>query len=147
MPSDPGVILRPAGVTDRGAAVPYLVRTGNMALSSGPSRTLRLVYSPTAGAETLTLNLHFNNSSAARANAIVARGDGGFNAVQGGGCTLNLAAGRSDLGTSNGMAQARFSGSVDDRSSGSDRHVAFALSGSQTAYRVTVHALAAEGVE
>jgi hypothetical protein len=145
-----GGLLKPhAGpdVTSAGAtaAIAYDFRTGPMTLANeGGDRSVGICYSPTA--ETLSLSLHYNNSSTARANAIASNRGDGF--VAGGtAATLNMAADRSALGTATGHASARYSGRVDEQSAGADRHVAVALSGTQASGSVELHAMTVTGVK
>jgi hypothetical protein len=142
-----GVILRPAGVTDRGTAVPYSFKTGALALNKDADRSIRFVYTPTAGSETLSVAVEYNNSGTARGNAIVLTNYNGFEVSQGGAATLDLSSTRSALGAATGHARLRFSGRFDDNSVGTDRHIAISMSGSQTSHRVTVHGVAVGGVE
>lgn len=142
-----GTILRPSGASDRGAAVPYQLRTGSFSLNNDTDRSVRLVYSPTAGQESLLIGACFNNSSTARPNAIAIGDYGQFQVAQGGLASIDLSVARSALGSSSGHARLRLSGRLDDNSVGADRHVAVQLSGSQTSHRVAIHGLAIGGVE
>lgn len=99
-------------------------RTGSMALNSSKDRSIRLLYRPTTAAATLTLRLHYNNSDTARPSAVASDPGNGFKAEGGQGATLDLRTNRSALGAASGNAVCRYSGRVDDRSSGADRHIA-----------------------
>lgn len=142
-----GVILRPAGVTDRGTAIPYQFRTGTLAVNDDNDRSVRLIYTPTAGAESLSVSAFFNNSSTARNNAIAIARYGTFEVSQGGAAVLDLSTSRSQLAGANGYALLRLSGRIDGHAVGGDRHWAIGLSGSQTDYKVVLHGLAIGGVE
>lgn len=127
-------------------SIPYQVRTGNLILNDEPSRHVGVLYKPTATTSDLTLNMHYNGSSSARANAVQSdRGDSVIS-IQGGGAVIDQRSGRSALGVATGYAAARYAGRVDDRSSGGDRHVAVALSGVQQASPVSVYGVTIGGV-
>lgn len=143
-----GGFRKQSGLTDSGSAVSYTLRTGNLPLTPGPvSRSVDLLYTPTQQDSTLSLGLYYNGSTAPRANAISTDRGSGFTTVSGGtAATLNMNAARSPLGTATGHARAYYSGHLDDRSAGGDRHVAIEMSGSQSASQVKLHTLAADGV-
>lgn len=129
------------------AAIPYELRTGPLTLANEDSnRSIGVLYKPTA--ETLNLALHYNNSPTPRANAIAAnRGDGFVVSTGSTVATLNMGTDRSALGQATGYAKASFSGRVDDNSSGADRHMAVAISGTQTTGSVEIHGLTVSGVK
>jgi hypothetical protein len=110
------------------------------------NRSIGVVYSPTP--ETLNLSLHYNNSDSPRANAIAANRGDGF-VVDGGStaASLNMASDRSALGTATGHARASFSGRADEQSAGGDRHLAIAVSGTQTTGTVQIHSISVSGVQ
>lgn len=146
-----GGMLQLAGavdITTAGATTPiaYELRTPPMALTDeGGSRAVGVVYSPTA--ETLNVSLHYNNSPSPRPNAISSTRGDGFVATAGGtAVTLDMSSARSPLGTATGYARALYSGRVDENSSGADRHVALALSGTQSVGKVQIHAASMSGV-
>lgn len=139
-----GAILKESGLSDSGTAIPYSIRTGNFPLTGDDSRSVGVVYTPTTSDASLSLGMHYNNSETPRANAIVSdRGDGFV--ASGSAATLNMKKSRSALGDANGYARAYFSGRVDPRSAGGDRHIAVAMSGTQAADKVTVHSVVIEG--
>lgn len=144
-----GVIRKPAGLTDSGAAIPYRMRTGNLTLATERGdRSVAFVYQPTTSNATLNVGLHFNNSSSARANAIATDTGTGFTTVQGSTVAqLNLNRNRSALGDANGFAQAPYSGRVDDRSAGGDKHLAVDVSGEQSADPIALFAVRVMGAE
>lgn len=143
-----GALQRDGGTSDNGTAIPYRMRTGNAALTNDEtSRSIALVYQPTTQSATLSASLYYNNSSTPRPNAISSdRGDG-FVTAGGTHASLNMSKTRSALGDANGFAQAYFSGRVDDRSSGGDRHIAVELSGEQSADEIALYAMRLRGAE
>ena len=142
-----GSFIRSSGTSDSGTAIPYKIRTGNSTLvDEGGSRSVAVVYSPIDTDSSLLVGLHFNNSSTPRPNAISTdRGDGFTTTAGGTAAVLNLNRNRSALGAANGFAQAHFSGRVDDRSAGGDRHVAVDVSGSQTSDAISLYAIRMTG--
>ena len=145
-----GSFLKQAGYADGSDPVPFHLRTGCMPLANVDkgSRSVSVLYTPTADDANLTMALHYNGSSAPRPNAITSdRGDGFVSTKGAPGAVLNLKSRRSHLGDASGFARAYYAGNVEDRSAGSDRHVAIALSGQQSAAgnAVVVHAVTMEG--
>jgi len=144
-----GGFVRMAGYSDLGTAIPYSLRTGNLQLTTEDGkRGISVLYTPTAGDATLSLSRHFNGSDTARNNAVaVDRGDGFVTSGSGPASTLNMKLTRSSLGDASGVARAMFSGGVDDRSAGIDRHVAIAMAGTQSssANAPAIHAVVVEG--
>ena len=143
-----GAFLKHGGTSDSGAAIPYSMRTGNFALANdGGDRGVGVLYSPTASTQSLALGVHYNNSLSPRANAISTDRGSGFVATLGSTqAELNMSATRSALGQSNGYAKASFSGRLDDKSSGADRHVAIAVGGTQSAGNVVaIHGITIHG--
>jgi hypothetical protein len=143
-----GSFLKSAGLNDSGAEIPYVFQTGNAALSAEQNRSVSLLYRPTDADATLALSMHYNNSQDARPNAIAAdRGDG-FTTTHGStAATLNMNLNRSALGEANGFAQARYTGRLDDRSSGGDRHVAVRISGEQSDEQIAIYAIRMSGAD
>jgi hypothetical protein len=146
-----GGFVRMAGFSDSGASIPYSLRTGNMALSNEDGRqAVSVLYTPTAGTASLSLQRFFNGSSTPRSNVIASdRGDGFVSVAPGSESILNMAVNRSPLGDASGLARAAFSGGNDERSIGADRHVAVALSGTQasSASAPAIHAIVIEGAK
>lgn len=136
-----------AGTNDDGTAVAYDFRTGPMKLvDENGNRSIDLLFTPTATDCTLSLALHYNNSSTARANAVASDRGGAFVTTTGGtAATLNLSKARSALGEARGQAKAYYAGRPDDRSVGSDKHIAIAVSGTQSADPVVIHGIAVSG--
>lgn len=126
------LVAQNAATIDGGStAIPYQYRTGDYALVDEPSRRLGVLYKPTASTAPVELRVFYNGSTASRPNAIqTARGDG-FEATTSG-AVLDMRSMRSALGPSPGFAQAHFSGRVDDRSAGGDRHMALGITGSRS---------------
>jgi hypothetical protein len=121
-------------------------RTGSMALNPSKDRAIRMLYKPTSAAAPLSLGLHYNNSVTARPSAISADDGQGFRSSAGGAATLDMASGRSALGSSTGVAICRYAGRLDDRSSGADRHIALDLTATAPATdRVTLYGLGVTG--
>lgn len=134
------------GAADNGTAIPYSMRTGPMTLKTEGGRSVDVLFAPTAADATLGLALHYNNASAPRPNAIASDRGGAFVTTTGGTlATLNMSKTRSPLGEASGQARAYYSGRVDDRSVGADRHMAVAVTGSATE-SVVVHKIAIDGV-
>lgn len=122
-------------------------RTGAMALNASNDRGIRLIYKPTAAAATLGLQLHYNNSDTARPAAVASDTGGGFKTNGGSSATLDMRSARSALGSANGLAVARYSGRVDDRSAGGDRHLAVGLSVTRpSSEKVTLYGVGVAGV-
>lgn len=144
-----GGFLKNTGTQDSGSGVAYEMRTGNMTLvNEGNSRSIALLYKPTVNDSTLNVRLHFNNSETPRPNAIASdRGDGFTTATGSTDATLNLKKTRSALGDATGHAKAYFSGRIDDRSAGADRHLAVAVAGTQASDAVVIHSIAVEGAK
>ena len=145
--SGSGAVYENAGDSDGGSAIPYSLRTGAMPIQPSGQRGIGIVYTPTESDSDLTLKLHYNGSAEPRDNAISCdRGDG-FEARVGG-AVLNMNADKSHLQTSNGFAKASYSGRLDERSSGGDRHLAVSISGerSEAGQAAEIHAIAIEGV-
>jgi hypothetical protein len=144
-----GGFVRMAGYSDLGTAIPYSMRTGNMQLTTEDGkRGISVLYTPTAGDATLSLSRHFNGSDTARNNAVaVDRGDGFVTSGSGPASTLNMKLTRSSLGDASGVARAMFSGGVEERSGGIDRHVAIAMAGTQSSSTnaPAIHAVVVEG--
>ncbi len=142
----------PSDVTAAGAsaAIAYNFRTHSARLADEPSRAIGVLYKPTSDSSDLKLALHYNNSSSPRANAISTDRGGGFVTTLGGTvATLDMKLARSALGDSRGYAKAHYSGRLDDRSVGADRHLAVDISGTQAVTagnEVTLHGLTVEGV-
>jgi hypothetical protein len=142
-----GAFLKESGTTDSGTPVPYSMRTGAMALQGAGNRSVDILFKPTTSDATLSLALHYNNSDTARANAISTDRGGAFVTTAGStAATLNLKKSRSALGDASGQARAHFSGRVDERSVGADRHVSVSVSGSQGPDEIVLHNIAVDGV-
>ncbi|NBW10856.1 MAG: hypothetical protein EBR82_22790 [Caulobacteraceae bacterium] len=142
--------VRSGGFADAGSAVSFRLRTGNMPLTNADkgSRTIGLLYAPTADDANLTAALHYNNSPTARPNAIGSDRGEGFVSTKGAtGAVLNLKRRRSQLGDASGFAKAYYAGNVDDKSAGADRHVAVSLTGQQSTAgnAVVIHGVTLEG--
>jgi hypothetical protein len=141
-----GVWRRSSGTKDGSSAVPYALRTSNLAFNEEPDRAIEVIYGPTDSDSVLSVGLHYNNSATARPNAIAADRGSGFTVSAGGPAALNMRKARSPLGDATGYANALFAGRRNDRSAGSDQHVAAHLAGSQTDDRVVIYALRVQGV-
>lgn len=145
-----GGFVQAAGHADGSAPVAYRMRTGCMVLTNADkgSRSISVLYTPTAGDSELKVGLHFNGSSSPRPNAITSdRGDGFTTTAGSTAAVLNMKKGRSKLGDASGFARAYYAGQVDDRSAGSDRHIAIAVAGTQSSQNnaVILHAVTVEG--
>lgn len=130
------------------AAIACHMRTGNMSFDpKEKDRNIRVLYKPTATDCDLSLALHYNNSASPRQSAVATDRGVGFTTDQGGAAKLNLKLGRSVLGDATGYAVCHYAGRVDDRSAGTDRHLAFALSLSRPSSEgVTLYGAAVAGV-
>jgi hypothetical protein len=145
-----GAWAKPGGSEDFGDGIPYEYRSGPLSLTNErASRSVSVVYRPTATTSQLELRLHYNGSDEPRNSAITSdRGSGFVTAAGGPAAVLDMQVARSPLGGSNGTATADFSGRVDERSAGGDKHIAIALSGTQAGTnRVCLYAAKVEGAE
>lgn len=144
-----GGFVRMAGYSDNGTAIPYSLRTGNLQLTSeNGKRGISVLYTPTASDASLSLSRHFNGSATPRDNAVASdRGDGFVVSGPGAASVLNMKRTRSALGDASGVARAMFSGGVEERSAGVDRHVAIAFAGTQSSSgnAPALHAVIVEG--
>jgi hypothetical protein len=145
-----GKILQPGGRVDATTsgsttAVPWLYRSSPRPLvDEKGNRSLGILYTPTP--ESMAIGLHYNNSTTARTNAVAAdRGDGVTVVTGSSVATLNMASDRSTLGQATGYARVSMSGRVDEMSAGGDRHVAIALSGTQSTGTVQLHSMTVAG--
>jgi hypothetical protein len=145
-----GTLVRYGGYSDSGTAIPWSFRTGEMALADEQGdRSIALLYTPTATTTDTRIKLYYNGSQTDRPNAIISdRGQVGV-AEQGGGVLLNMSGSASALGSSPGMARVYFSGRVDPRSAGGDKHLAVGIEGTQASSSDTpvFHAIAIAGVK
>ena len=142
-----GGFFKATGTSDSAGSISWLYRSGNMRLNNDPSRSIGVVYDPTTTSTPLRLSLHYNGSTAARTNAVASDRGTGFASTAGQTqAVLDMASTRSSLGPATGYAQAMFSGRLDPRSSGTDRHVAVGFAGTQSAAQVKLHSVTVEGV-
>lgn len=143
-----GGLQKRTGLTDAGSPIPYSLRTGAMPLvTEQGSRSIGIVYDPTSQDSELLLGLHYNNSESPRPSAISS--DVGSGVVSTAGATqakINMKVSRSALGDSNGTVIAYYSGRVDPRSAGGDRHIAVAMAGTQATDSVKLYSVVVEGV-
>lgn len=130
------------------AGVACSIRTGNMALvDEKGSRSIRTLYRPTTADCNLSLALHYNNSATPRNAAVRTDRGTGFTTDGGAAATLNLKLTRSALGDATGYAVCSYAGRLDDRSAGTDRHLAIALSLTRpSAESAILYGAALEGV-
>lgn len=130
------------------AAIDCSIRTGSLPMDpKSQDRNIRFLYKPTTADCQLSLALHYNGSSSPRAAAVATNRGTGFVTSAGGAATLNLKLARSPLGDATGYAICRYAGRLDDRSSGTDRHLAVAVSLTRpTTEGVTLYGAAIEGV-
>lgn len=144
-----GQILKHApGVVDSAAtAIAYQYRSGNYTLIDEPTREIGVLYKPTATTADLQLRVHYNGSSAPRANAIMSdRGEGVTVATGSTAAVLDMRGSRSSLGAAPGYATARYAGRVDVRSAGGDKHAAIAVGGEKTSGDVVLYGITVGGV-
>lgn len=153
--TDWGSLCKPSSGVDAGwanngtgsSAIPLTLRSGAMTIiNEKTNSSITLLYTPTAADWDLTLNLAYNNSSTVRANAIYSDRGTGFKADTAG-ATLNMNKARSSLGDATGIATAYFSGGVDPRSSGADRHIAVVLESTAGTQRPVIHQMEVDGVQ
>lgn len=133
--SSNGSFLKASGVVDQdGSPVEYRVRSGNLPLTVGgdEEKSISVIYKPTAEDSNLNLRLHYNNAPSPRPNAISSDRGSGFVTTAGSQASLNMNVARSPLGDASGLATAYYSGRVDPRSAGADRHVAVEMAGTQS---------------
>ena len=131
------------GQADASGAVAWSYRSGNLPLNKGPSRSIGVVYTPTAGDCDLTVGLHYNGSATSTPPAITSRPGTGFES-DGTALKLNMKSTRSPLGDATGYAEAMLAGRLDPRSSGADRHMAVAFAGTHGP-NVQIHSVNLEG--
>lgn len=145
-----GSLIRHGGFSDSGTAIPWSIRTGNLAFADdGGDRSISILYTPTSGNTDTRLKLYYNGSANDRPNVVASdRGQVGV-AEQGGGVLVNLNKSVSPLGDSPGVARVYFSGRPDSRSAGGDKHVALGLEGTQASSddAPVIHAIAIAGVK
>ena len=124
-------------------------RSGNMAFNPVENdRGIRVLYSPTADDCNLTLALHYNNSDTPRPAAVRTDRGTGFTTDGGSNAVLNMKTSRSALGDATGYSVCSYAGRLDERSTGGDRHLAIALSGTRVASnKMTVYAVLVGGVQ
>lgn len=123
------------------------LRTGFFPFVNEPSRSVRVLFSPTATDCSLALALHYNGSATARSAAVRTDRGTGFTTDAASNATLNLKLSRSALGDATGYAVASYVGRMDDKSSGGDRHLGVAISLTRPSTEgVTIYGLGIEGV-
>lgn len=142
----PGGFRRFRPGADAEGDVAWQYRSGNYTLTDGPARSAGVLYRPTVTSCNLSLSLAYNGSTAARTMPVVAdRGTGFVNIAGSTSAVIDMAATRSPLGPATGYAEALFSGRLDTRSAGSDRHVAIQFAGTRGADPVVLHAVTLQG--
>ena len=142
-----GSFYKTSGTSDAAGSVAWSYRSGNLRLNSDPSRSIGVVYDPTAATAELKLSLHYNGQTTARTNAVATDRGTGFASTAGQTqAVLDMGSTRSSLAPATGYAQAMFAGRLDPRSAGADRHVAIGLEGEQTTSLVRLHGITVEGV-
>lgn len=129
------------GNTDAGTGISYSLKTGNFPLNNDPKRGLRLVYTPTSTSHTLRASVYYSGSTAAQPFAVGTDLGTGFTT------TAGSTVAQLDLSrNTSGFAQLSLAGRLDDRSSGTQRHIAIGLSGTQGALaKPVIHTLQVEG--
>jgi hypothetical protein len=132
-----------AGQADAAGAVAWSYRSGNYPLNKGPSRSIGVLYSPTAGDCNLTVGLHYNGSATSSPPAVASRPGTGFES-DGAALKLNMNSARSPLGDATGYAEAMLAGRLDPRSAGADRHMAISFAGTHGP-NLQIHAVTLEG--
>jgi hypothetical protein len=134
---------------DASTGIACTYRSGNMTFGANePDRGIRFLYRPTTSDCTLSLSLHYNNSSTARPSAVSTDRGTGFVTDGGSSATLNMKLTRSALGDSTGVATCSYAGRLDDKSSGGDRHLAVNISATRpTDGPLTLYALSVGGVQ
>lgn len=130
------------------AGIACTYRSGNLPFDpKEQDRGIRFLYKPTTNDCNLSLALHYNNSSTARAAAVRTDRGTGFTTDGGSNATLNLKLTRSALGDATGFAVCAYSGRVEDKSAGADRHVAVNVSATRTSGDdLILHGMAISGV-
>lgn len=129
------------GVADAGTSIGYSLKTGNFPLNSDPKRGLRLVHTPTSAPHTLRASVYYGGSTGAQPFAVDTNLGTGFVTAAG-----STAASLDLSRNTSGFAQLSLAGRLDDRSSGTQRHIAIGLSGTQTsAAKPVIHAMQIEG--
>ena len=128
-----GRMNEPVGYSDNGTDISYSIKTGNLPLvdEDNGSRRIGIMYDPTVTSSDMNVKLHYNNSTTSRSNAIQTNPGSGFRAGSDG-AVLDMKKTRSALGEATGEAKANYSGRVDDKSAGADKHIAVSFSGTQS---------------
>jgi hypothetical protein len=144
-----GGFKRHSGYSDDGTAISYTIRMPPMRLvNEGGDRSITIVHTPTETDTDTRLRLRFNGSANARPSAIVSdRGQAGVS-IQGEGVSINLKRTLSALGESSGVVRVYYTGRVDDRSAGADRHVSVSFGGTQASSSdaLVIHSVSVAGV-
>ena len=133
---------------DASVGVQCQFRTGNMPFDpKDPSRSIRVLYTPTTSDCDLSLSLHYNNSASPRLAAVRTDRGTGFTTDGGAAARLNMKLTRSALGDATGYAVCMYSGRAEDRSSGADRHLSVALDVTRPSNgSVVLHGIGIDGV-
>lgn len=144
------------GLKDDGTPVPYAFRSGNMAYSTDEtaknggqqnSRTISVIYRPTATQCLLKLANYYNGSNVARQNvAIRDRGVGFVHQTDEPAATVDMIALPHQEAESHGVARALFAGKTITDFYGSDSHVSIRLYGQQDNSPVILHQVDVTGV-
>lgn len=122
-------------------------RTGFFPFVNEASRSVRVLFKPTATDCSLGLALHYNGSATARAAAVRTDRGTGFTTDAAQNATLNLKLTRSALGDATGYAVASYVGRMDDKSAGGDRHLSVGISLARPDTEgVTIYGLGIEGI-
>lgn len=127
------LLLADQGYTDLNSAgspvdIACQYQTGRLPLDAGPSRSVAVLYRPTNSTANVTVGLYFNSSTSPRLPSAYEDDGTGVVFDTTAGITVDMNKARSPLGDSNGYASAKISGRMDPRSTGTDRHLAVALS-------------------
>jgi len=137
-----GILQLNTGAADNATSISYSLKTGNFPLNNDPKRGLRLVYTPTSTSHWLQASVYYNGSTAAQPFAVATDLGTGFVTTSGSTLAqLNLSRNTS------GFAQLSLAGRLDDRSSGTQRHIAIGLSGAHSylVQKPVIHTLQVEG--
>ena len=144
------------GLTDDGTPIPYAFRTGNMAYETDEtaknggqqnSRTVSVIYRPTASQCLLKLANYYNGSNTPRSNvAIRDRGVGFVHQTDEPAATVDMIALPHQEAESHGVARALFAGKTITDFYGSDSHVSIRLYGQQDNSPVILHQVTVAGV-
>ena len=121
----------PVGYSDNGTDISYSIKPAICLLPMPITLASLGLCTTLVTSSDMNVKLHYNNSTTSRSNAIQTNPGSGFRAGSDG-AVLDMKKTRSALGEATGEAKANYSGRVDDKSAGADKHIAVSFSGTQS---------------